>query len=437
MPLLYGEGTRAFYRLQLEVLSISGDHTIFLWDLPQSDWYSTAYSYVYRKEQDMKTYGMLAQSPDWFHMHTYTETENRPCRTDMLLSTHEKTKMGLRIKLPCTHRRNEIVYAILNCCSPNNQWLAVPLENQTSGRYNRSIHQRIEKCSADEVREPRLMEFIAQAEPSIHSSKILGGPQRFMIKSVRLWDFPHELTGLDWLRSDRQGRDVLSPDRRAHQAPVVAHDLRDRCVLNEGESGALRLYIGDLTIMVAFSMHQQQPCLGLFQTRHSTHEELARLWEQYKTKFDEYNRDYLRIKVNGMTFTISAKKQLWKRMPCWLLMVEIWDTAKGGTGNEGARTRPNIHIERDLACVTAGHTGRGMKISRQGYDSQALSESPHTEVPPIHNEAQLRCVPGLGDTSSIARCQGSSGLDWPLRSSTRHPRSTRCVLRWTPKKIWT
>lgn len=32
MPLLYGEGKNAFLRLQLEILKVSDDETIFAWD---------------------------------------------------------------------------------------------------------------------------------------------------------------------------------------------------------------------------------------------------------------------------------------------------------------------------------------------------------------------------------------------------------------------
>jgi hypothetical protein len=32
MPLLYGEGKNAFLRLQLEILKVSNDETIFAWD---------------------------------------------------------------------------------------------------------------------------------------------------------------------------------------------------------------------------------------------------------------------------------------------------------------------------------------------------------------------------------------------------------------------
>lgn len=34
MPLLYGEGSKAFRRLQLEILRSSNDESIFVWDIP-------------------------------------------------------------------------------------------------------------------------------------------------------------------------------------------------------------------------------------------------------------------------------------------------------------------------------------------------------------------------------------------------------------------
>jgi hypothetical protein len=41
MPLLYVEGDRAFYRLQLEIIKWSSDHTIFAWNPLSSDAYET------------------------------------------------------------------------------------------------------------------------------------------------------------------------------------------------------------------------------------------------------------------------------------------------------------------------------------------------------------------------------------------------------------
>ena len=50
MPLLYGEGRRAFRRLQEAILKISDDYTIFAW-----------------KSSDLETYGPLAVAPSVFH----------------------------------------------------------------------------------------------------------------------------------------------------------------------------------------------------------------------------------------------------------------------------------------------------------------------------------------------------------------------------------
>ena len=51
MPLLYGEGTRAFVRLQEEIMKVSDDHSIFAW-----------------KSKDQSHGGLLATSPDAFHL---------------------------------------------------------------------------------------------------------------------------------------------------------------------------------------------------------------------------------------------------------------------------------------------------------------------------------------------------------------------------------
>ncbi|KAE9370180.1 hypothetical protein N431DRAFT_484470 [Stipitochalara longipes BDJ] len=55
MLLLYGEGDRAFFRLQEDIMKVSADETIFAWQLP-IHWYFT------RKA----TRGMVAISPDFF-----------------------------------------------------------------------------------------------------------------------------------------------------------------------------------------------------------------------------------------------------------------------------------------------------------------------------------------------------------------------------------
>ena len=50
MPLLYGEGQKAFIRLQEEIIKVSDDHSIFVW----------------KSVPPLRNYGMLALSPETF-----------------------------------------------------------------------------------------------------------------------------------------------------------------------------------------------------------------------------------------------------------------------------------------------------------------------------------------------------------------------------------
>lgn len=82
MPLLYGEGGNAFRRLQLEILKISDDESIFAW-----------------KDTEPRTeaHGMLAAKPEYFaHSGTIrrypTPNERAP---------YSMTHKGLKLHLPC------------------------------------------------------------------------------------------------------------------------------------------------------------------------------------------------------------------------------------------------------------------------------------------------------------------------------------------------
>jgi hypothetical protein len=96
MPLLYGEGTRAFYRLQLELLKQTEDHTIFAWNPQQGEVYETM--------------GVLAPSPRQFQH--IPNVEKAPLHYGVALNhksadtTYEMTNRGLRIALPRTERQH-------------------------------------------------------------------------------------------------------------------------------------------------------------------------------------------------------------------------------------------------------------------------------------------------------------------------------------------
>ncbi|ESZ93148.1 hypothetical protein SBOR_6475 [Sclerotinia borealis F-4128] len=82
MPLLYGEGTKAFLRLQEEIIKVSVDHTIFCWSW--SDSISPAWT------------NLIAPSPDAFK----NSQDFRRASTVEQASPYAMTNAGLSIRLP-------------------------------------------------------------------------------------------------------------------------------------------------------------------------------------------------------------------------------------------------------------------------------------------------------------------------------------------------
>ncbi|KAI0543841.1 heterokaryon incompatibility protein-domain-containing protein [Xylaria curta] len=84
MPLLYGEGTKAFIRLQEEILKGSHDHSIFIWSVPDDD-------------TNGALSGLLAESPQYF-----INAENyrpMPPLVSRGRTTWSMTNQGLRLSL--------------------------------------------------------------------------------------------------------------------------------------------------------------------------------------------------------------------------------------------------------------------------------------------------------------------------------------------------
>jgi hypothetical protein len=98
MPLLYGEGEKAFLRLQLEILKNSDDESIFAWNDVKSG----------------KITGMLAQHPSFFER----SEDIQQCIVDTTRSPYEMTNKGLRMELsvaPIPESADQKVIAPLNC----------------------------------------------------------------------------------------------------------------------------------------------------------------------------------------------------------------------------------------------------------------------------------------------------------------------------------
>lgn len=111
MPPLYGEGTRAFQRLQLEILASSNDESLFAWE---------------RKGlADQRHLGLLADSPlfQWPSRHLQDTACHRPHRPPFSM-----TNKGLRIEMDLLPNTSKGKYlAPLNCANGINRQIAIVL----------------------------------------------------------------------------------------------------------------------------------------------------------------------------------------------------------------------------------------------------------------------------------------------------------------------
>ncbi|KAF4983721.1 hypothetical protein FZEAL_937 [Fusarium zealandicum] len=137
MPMLYGEGDRAFLRLQEEIMNQSDDHSLFAWADEDAS-------------QDAH-HGLLAKSPSQFYYSNsilpYQDWEPR--------SPYSMSNRGLRIDLHLTRWEDDVFVAALDCPVPpayeSENFLAIYLQKISDGdeQYARikvgklaKIHQR-------------------------------------------------------------------------------------------------------------------------------------------------------------------------------------------------------------------------------------------------------------------------------------------------------
>ncbi|KAK2755647.1 het domain protein [Colletotrichum kahawae] len=129
MPMLYGEGDKAFLRLQEEIMRQSDDQSLFAWvDLSTSA---------------ETNYGLLAKSPLYFKdSHTVVPYQDFEPR-----APYSMTNRGLQIDLPLTLVKGGLFAAALNCPAPPNyedsSFLAIYLKRISYG------DQRFARVSAE------------------------------------------------------------------------------------------------------------------------------------------------------------------------------------------------------------------------------------------------------------------------------------------------
>ncbi|KAI0591574.1 HET domain-containing protein [Pyrenophora tritici-repentis] len=126
MPMLYGEGERAFYRLQLEVIKHSNDHTIFAWESSNEAWLPTS---------------MFASSPTQFA--SASQLLRTPPQVQGQLEPYELTNHGLRMTLPCIPVGDNRIVTVLDCANTSSDHVGVWLRLMKVGRYERLPNLRV------------------------------------------------------------------------------------------------------------------------------------------------------------------------------------------------------------------------------------------------------------------------------------------------------
>jgi len=118
MPMLYGEGAAAFYRLQLEIIKQTNDHTIFAWD---------------PIDGESRITSMFASSPAQF-----ANAADFRCKVTQgrQPATHEMTNHGLNITIPLM-ARGAVHIALLDCVHSTYLHFGIQLTHTGPSTYRR------------------------------------------------------------------------------------------------------------------------------------------------------------------------------------------------------------------------------------------------------------------------------------------------------------
>lgn len=136
MPLIYGEGDRAFVRLQEEIMKSSDDHTLFAWRA--------------RSPETDSQRGPLASSPSEF-------VDSGSIRQSYIIGEsvpYSVTNKGLRMRLPLIRRSDKEYIAILNFRdeSRESHLLGIYLKVSTSTRkvyFGKDVERHSTRASPD------------------------------------------------------------------------------------------------------------------------------------------------------------------------------------------------------------------------------------------------------------------------------------------------
>lgn len=154
MPMMYGEGERAFNRLQLEILKKSNEHSIFAWELPGAP--------------NHHSVAVLAPSPKGFQ--GASELKSISSQRPLEASSHEVTNNGLRITLPVIRIGQDRIIGLLDCRTKSDAIVGIWLETADNGRYRRLAGSRLAAVTNDDAEDAELVDLYLLVDNSDEES---------------------------------------------------------------------------------------------------------------------------------------------------------------------------------------------------------------------------------------------------------------------------
>lgn len=310
MPMVYGEGKKAFHRLQVKLLSRRSDHTILAWNHPH----------------DAIVSGVLAPDISYFEGSSQYKISEAMCSGE--ISTHEVTNHGLRMTLLCKPgRRNNDVLACLQCQDGHNRPMVIHLcRNAGCLHYVRRkvTHLANRDNSQSREWEPRLVYLAIDEDFSIEDEK---RPTPMLFAR-----FPSSgLTLNEMSVSTRKGvhieQGVYDEDDPTNE--WAAKDQRSylrQSVLHEDQVLYLRLN------SERWKPKFQAVIIGLYRGRpmiHHTTDTSDLFWRNWYWKLHDdpctYLRDYFRSKHDRLNLELEAKKKRLGHHLAWVLEISAFE----------------------------------------------------------------------------------------------------------------
>lgn len=309
MPMLYGEGNRAFYRLQLEIIRQTHDQSILAWQPEVGEWHNTA---------------VLAPSPKYFKSSAQIQPSVVP--ESAIGSAYEMKNNGLRIDLPCIQMGQGRLLAILECEKDLGGPLGLWLEPVGRGRYQRLASSRLSTLSDDEKEDAEILQMYLVVE-SDNSAEPIANTSALAIRTV--WsDAECCISGINiFRRKPLRLLDITYPvesdyGREEEQITYLLKDL----FLTEGEIACFRLVYNKTWHREAFDI-----VIALRNNRAvivvPLQEAFTRDWVQEldSENSNEWNLagDHVLQRRENISIRVDAKKKFVDQQLLWSVVMSI------------------------------------------------------------------------------------------------------------------